>query len=84
MALKVTAVPLGVDGAAGVMLIPVSTAVVTDKVAADEVMPLAEAVILALPCPTPVARPELLIVATPVFADAQATWLVISRVVPSV
>lgn len=85
MAVKVTAVPLGVDGIAGVMLIELSNASVTDRVAADEVILSKVAVTLALPNAKPVATPVLLlIVATPVSADVQLAWLVMSAAVPSV
>ena len=85
MAVNVTGVPLGVDGVDGLMLIPVITAAVTDRLVVGEVMPLAEAVIVVLPTATPVATPVvLLIVATLVLADAQVTWLVMSAVEASV
>lgn len=85
MAVNVTDTPLGVDGAVGLMLIPVITAAVTVRLAVGEVKPLAEAVTVVLPTATPVATPVvLLIVATPVFPDAHVTWLVMSAVVPSV
>ena len=85
MAVNVTGVPLGVEGVAGVMLIPVMAAAVTDRLAVGEVMLLAEAVTVVLPTAMPVATPVvLLIVATPVLADAQVTWLVMVAVVLSV
>ena len=85
VAVNVTGVPCGVDGIAGLMLIPVITAVVTVRLTAGEVMPLEEAVTVVLPIAKPVATPVmLLIVATPVLPDTQVTWLVISTVVPSV
>lgn len=81
MAVNVTGVPLGVDGVVGLMLIPVITAAVTDRLAEGEVMPLAEAVTVVLPTATPVATPVvLLIVAILVLPDAQVTWLVMSAV----
>jgi hypothetical protein len=40
--------------------------------------------IIVLPCPSVVARPEVLIVAIPVFDEVHVTELVISCVVPSV
>jgi hypothetical protein len=40
------------------------------------VTPLSDAVIVDVPAATPVASPALLIVATPVLADAQVTWFV--------
>ena len=73
------------DGVVGLMLIPVITAAVTDRLAVGEVMPLAEAVTVVLPSATPVTTPVLLlIVATLVLADDQITWLVMFAVVPSV
>ena len=85
MAVKVTGVPLGVDGVVGLMLIPVIEAAVTVRLAVGEVMPLAEAVTVVLPTATPVATPVvLLIVATPVLPDDQVAWLVMSAVVASV
>jgi len=85
VAVNVTGVPLGVEGVAGVMLIPVMAAAVTDRLAVGEVMLLAEAVTVVLPTAMPVATPVvLLIVATPVLADAQVTWLVMVAVVLSV
>lgn len=81
MAVKVTGVPLGVDGVVGLILIPVITAAVTDKLAVGEVMPLAVAVTVVLPTAMPVATPVvLLIVAILVLADAQFTCLVMSAV----
>lgn len=85
MAVKVTDVPLGVDGAVGVMLIPDSTDVETDRLASAEVMPFAEAVTVVLPKAMPVALPVLLlIVATAVLPETQFTWPVMSAVVASV
>lgn len=75
--------PLAMDDVAGVMLIPVSTAELTVRLAAGEVMPLNEAVTVVLPNATPVATPLVLIVATALSAEAQATLLVRSAVVPS-
>ena len=77
--------PLGVNGAVGLMLIPVITAAVTDRPAVGDVMSPAEAVTVALPMATPVATPVvLLIAATAVSADSQVTWVVMSAVVASV
>ena len=85
MAENVTGVPLGVDGAVGVMLIPVITAAVTDRLAVGEVMPFNAAVTVVVPTATPVVTPVvLLIVAILMLPDTQATWLVMSAVVPSV
>lgn len=85
MAVNVTGVPLGVEGVAGLMLIPVITAAVTDRLAVGDVMPFNVAVTVVLPTATLVATPVvLLIVATVMSADAQVTWLVMSAVVASV
>lgn len=63
------------------ILIPVSTAAVTDRLAVGEVMPFNKAVTVVPPTATPVAIPVvLLIVATPVLTDTQVTWLVMSEV----
>ena len=67
---------MGADCIAGAIVIPVNNALLTDRVAADEVMPLTEAVTLVLPNATPLAIPAVLvplIVATPVLADIQLT-----------
>ena len=83
--MNVTDTPLGMDGVVGLMLIPVTTAAVTDRLAVGEVIPLVEAVTVVLPTATPVTTPVVLLtVATPVLPDAQLTWLVMSAVVPSV
>ena len=83
MAVKVTGVSLRVDFVVGVMLIPVSTAGLTVRLAPGDVMPLADALIVAIPTATPVTVPVLLlIVATPVSVDVHVTWLLISAVVP--
>ena len=86
VAVKVTGVPWGTDGAVGLILMAVITAAVTVRFAAGEVMPFAEAVTVVLPTATPVATPVLLtIVATLVLPVAQVTWLVmLMPVVPSV
>jgi len=49
VAVKVTDSPFATDGVAGLMLISVSTAVVTVRLAVGEVMPFAEAVTVAVP-----------------------------------
>lgn len=75
--MNVTATPLGVVGADGLMVKPVITAAVTDKLAAADVTPFNEAVMLVLPTVTLVATPVvLLMVATAGLADNQVTWLV--------
>lgn len=66
------------------MLIPTSTAALTVRFVADDAMPLKEAVITALPTPTPVTTPDVLTVAMPVLLDAQVAKLVRLAVVPSV
>ena len=81
MAVKVTGVPLGVEGVVGLMLSPTITAVVTDRLAVGEVMPLVVAVTVVLPTATPVATPvALLIVAIFMLPDVQLTWLVMLAV----
>lgn len=83
-AVKVTGTPLGVEGAVGLMLMLVIVAAVTDRAAAGEVTPLAEAVMVVLPTATPVATPVALSMeAMLLLADAQVTWLVTSPVLPS-
>ena len=89
MAVKVTGVPLEIEGVVGLMLSPVIEAAVTVRLAVGEVMPLAEAeaeaVTVVLPTATPVATPVvLLIVAIFMLADAHVTWLVMLAVVPLV
>lgn len=85
VAVKVTGVPFGTDDVVGLILSPIITAVVTVRLAVDEVMPLAVAVTVVLPTATPVAAPVvLLIVATLMLPDVQLTWLVMLEVVPSV
>jgi hypothetical protein len=59
--LKATGAPLGVDVIFGLILIPVSAAAVTVRLAAGEVMLLFAAVIVVLPCVRPVATPVLLL-----------------------
>lgn len=78
-----TGSPLAMDIVAGVMLMPVSTAELTVRLAAVEVIPLKEAVTVVLPNATPVATPLVLIVATALSAEAQVTLLVRLAVVPS-
>ena len=81
---NVTVWPLGVDGATGLMLIFVSTAEVTVRLAEGAIMLLTDAVIQVLPITTPVAIPvALLILAIAVFADDHDTWLVMSAVLAS-
>lgn len=82
--MNVTDTPFGVEGAIGLMLIPVIVAVVTVMLAVGEVMPFNEAVTVVLPTATPVAMPvALLIVAIFMLPDAQLAWLVMLAVVPS-
>ncbi len=84
VAVNVTDLPFGVEGARGLMLIPVNTAAVTDRLATGEVIPFADAAIVVLPTATPVATPVmLLIVATAVLPDVHITWLVTLAVVLS-
>lgn len=75
--MNVTGTPLAVEGAVGLMLIAVMVALVTVKFAADDVMPLNEAVIEVLPAALPVATPvALLTVATLLLLEDQTTKLV--------
>lgn len=72
VAVKMTGVPLGVEGVEGLMEIPVSAAAVTVIFAPDEVMLSAVAVTVVLPTVTPVATPVVLsIVAILLLAEAQ-------------
>jgi hypothetical protein len=85
VAVKVTGIPFGVEGAVGLMLMPVTVAAVTVSGAAGEIMPLNEAITVVMPTATPVATPvELLILATAVSVACQITLLVMSAVVLSV
>ena len=65
------------------MLAPAPTPVVTVRTSAGEVTPLKLAVMLLVPAPTPVARPVVPMVATPVVAEVHVTWLVMFGVVLS-
>jgi len=77
--------PLGADSVVEAIVISVSAATVTDRLASAEVMPPADAVTVVAPTRTPVAAPvELLIVAILLSPVAQFTWLVISATLPSV
>ena len=85
VAVKVEVKPFATEGAVGVILMLESVAVVTAMLAVGEVIPLNDAATVVLPTATPVATPVLLpIVATPAFADAHVTWLLMSAVVLSV
>lgn len=82
--MKVTACPFGTEGVAGLTLMPVITAAVTVRLAADDEMPFNAAVTVVEPAAIPVAIPVVLvIVVTAVFPDDQLAWLVIFAVVPS-
>ncbi len=72
-------------GFAGVTAIEFSTtcAACTVSVCAGLVMPSFEAVIWVVPAETEAARPDALIVATPVSLDDQVTEAVISALLPS-
>jgi hypothetical protein len=74
--------PPGMLGLAGVMDMEDKVAAVTVRVVLPEILPEV-AVMVAVPAATPVARPLPFTVATDVLGDLQATWVVISRVVPS-
>jgi hypothetical protein len=74
VAVNVTGLPFGVEGARGLMLIAVNTAAVTDRLAAGEAIPFANAKTVVVPTATPVATPVvLLIVATAVLPDIHIT-----------
>lgn len=74
VAVNVTDLPFGVEGARGLMLIPFNTAAVTDRLAAGEAIPFAKAKTVVTPTPTPVATPVvLLIVATAALPDTHVT-----------
>ena len=64
---------MGEDGAVGLMLIPVSAAAFTVRLAVGEVMPLNDAVMDVPPTPAPVATPAVLIVAIELLPDDQVT-----------
>jgi hypothetical protein len=67
--------PAGRLGLAGVTAIDSRTAAVTVSTV-EPVMPSSVALIVDVPCATPVASPPLVMVATEVVAEAQVTWLV--------
>ena len=65
--------PLATEAVVGLMAIAVNTGAVTVKVALFEVMPLADAETVVLPCARLEAMPLALSVATVVSVDAQVT-----------
>lgn len=74
VAVKVIGKPFGTDDEVGLMLRPIITAVVTDRLTVGEVMPLVDAVTVVFPTATPVATPvALLIVTILMLPDAQVT-----------
>lgn len=84
MAVKVIGVPLGAEGAAGVMLTAVRPAAFTVMLALFDTMPFNDAVTVVVPTPTPTAAPVLVLIeATAVLPDTQVTLLVMSAVVES-
>jgi hypothetical protein len=76
--------PLASDGLGGVTEIEASVAELTVREAGGVDMPPKVAVILVEPAASALATPELLMVATAVFEEAQAAVLVRSAVLPSV
>ncbi len=77
IAVNLVVKPFATEAADGLMEIEDSC--FTVKIALLEVMPFTEAITTVLPTATPLAIPVLLlIVATPVSADVQLTWLVMS------
>jgi len=74
--------PTALLAVAGVTAIEDRVAAVTVRVAVP-ILPLKAAVMVVVPAATAVARPLLLIVATPVLDELQVTCAVISRLVPS-
>ena len=83
MAVNCSVAPFGIEGFAGAMAIETSVAAVTVK----EVEPLTDpeaAWMVVVPGARPVARPELLMLATEGFKEVQAAELVRFWVEPSV
>jgi hypothetical protein len=74
--------PAGTLGLAGVTDMEIRVAEFTVRVVLPEILPEV-AVIVVVPAATAVARPLLLTVATDVLDELQATWVVISWLVPS-
>jgi hypothetical protein len=68
--------PAAINAVAGVTAIDTSTGGVMVSVAPGEVMPFCAAVIVVVPVATPVARPEMLIVAAGVFEEVHVTLFV--------
>jgi hypothetical protein len=81
IAVNLVVKPFATEETAGLMAIADNC--FTVKIALLEVMPFTEAITTVLPTATPLAIPVLLlIVATPVSAAVQLTWLVMSAVAP--
>ena len=75
---------MAIDGEAGVTAIETSVAAVTVSASCGLVMAPEEAVMLVEPTANVEAKPELLIVATAVFEEAQVADVVRLAVLPSV
>ena len=75
---------MAMEGVAGVTAIETRVAAVTVRVAELLVTPFSAAVMFEVPVDTPVARPELLMVATEVVAEFQVAVAVRFCVVESV
>lgn len=74
VAVKVLVCPLATDEISGVMLMLVSAAALTKRLAAGEVSPLNDAVMNVVPGAMPVATPVVeLTVEMPVLSDDQVT-----------
>ncbi len=76
--------PFATEGLTGVVPMETSVGAVTVSVTAGLVTPPEAAVICEVPCPTPLARPPALIVATAVLELAHAAVPVMFCVEPSV
>ena len=84
VAVKVLVCPLATDEMSGVMLMPVSAAVLTVRLAEGDAIPFNEAEIFALPADRPVAIPVLLLIEEiELLLVDQTTWLVRLAVEPS-
>jgi len=85
VATRVTVEPLATEEFDGLMLMPISAAFVTVRLAAGDAKPFIAAVTVAVPTVIPVATPVAEpIVVTAVLLDVQVTKLVRLAVEPSV
>jgi hypothetical protein len=75
--------PFAIEVFAALMAIDWSTAAVTVSIREFDVIPPCAALILVVPVPAPVARPEALTVATAEFEEDQVTEFVRFCVLPS-